>query len=187
MNTITPDKTAKRVQFARENFFNDGAEGETVHYLCDAVEVLEAEVEELKRTSWYSVWLESENPVDVWKLRSRSNDYEDERPSFLDAINQLVAASGYGNFQTTIERVTEERDEARRRLENLGWHQENAVKVVNTSLRFERERNEERVEVARLVDLLHFIKRTREEFHEQHGLTEEFVEFMKQKNQEDDD
>lgn len=45
---INPFIVKRAIEFARLNFPNDGAEGETVHLLCDALEREMAENEELK-------------------------------------------------------------------------------------------------------------------------------------------
>jgi hypothetical protein len=60
-------------------------------------------------------------------------------------------------FQIVVderEALRRERDSLRDRLANLGWHQENANKVVADSLRFERERDALRKQVASLTKRL---------------------------------
>ena len=44
------------IKYAREEFVNDGAEGETVHFLCDQLEYALADLQKLRSPKWTSEW-----------------------------------------------------------------------------------------------------------------------------------
>lgn len=63
---MTRERIAAVIEFARRTWRNDGAEGETVHALCDALETAEQE-----RNTWKRAAKHDGVPVSEWEVRAK--------------------------------------------------------------------------------------------------------------------
>lgn len=75
------------VKFLRENFINDGAEGESVHALCDAVQKI---LEDLTRAQRWNETLEAEL-ADAREEQGAPSNYEEKRRRAEAMLKRLYA------------------------------------------------------------------------------------------------
>lgn len=136
-----PDEIRENlIRFARETWRNDGAEGETVHRLCDELEHLVAYRDGWKRAAESQNKQWSAKCGELTEMRVRAEAAERERVDALNTSNnwrEAIESCCFGAIpspraaKSTIEELKTKLDEATKRArrsesdaaESRAWHQ----------------------------------------------------------------